>query len=216
MLCINNVNRILAVNDYALHTIEEATSKDPSRFSLTALIPFSRQPANEVVTQTFTEAMDVLSASMRRLIVEAEVSLANLDKLEERLSTLHELVSREDSSLSSAKSELLSELWTKLGGNRRTLQGFDEHLVLLKNLGGYRKRALVHVVTALQTLQAMSEDMEDLRERVAAPEIVGSTIPVEVHMKSIKSGLERLKEGRIKAKEREEEAVQRVLAIDSE
>jgi hypothetical protein len=62
----------------------------------------------------------------------------------------------------------------------------------------------------------MSEDMEDLRERVAAPELVGSSIPVEVHMKSIKGGLERLKQGRIKAQEREAEAVRRVLAIDSD
>lgn len=150
---------------------------------------------------------------MRRLIVEAEISLTNLNNLEERLSTLHELVSREDSSLTTAKSELLAALWTKLGGNRGTLRGYDDHLLLLKNLGDYRKRALVHVVTALQTLQAMSEDMEDLRERVAAPELAGSSIPVEVHMRSIQVGLERLKEGRLKAKEREEEAIKRVLAV---
>lgn len=205
-------DRILAVNDYALHAIEEAMTNTRTQFSLKALNPFaSKQPTNEAVIQTFTDAMDVLATSMRRLVVEAEVSLVNLDKLEERLSTLHELISREDSSLSTAKLELLSELWTKLGGNRRALQGYDEHLFLLKSLGGYRKRALVHVVTALQTLQAMSEDMEDLRERVAAPDLVGSSIPVEVHMKSIKSGLERLKVGREKARKREEEAVRRVL-----
>lgn len=206
---------ILAVNDHALHTIEGAISNTPSKFSLMALVPFtaSRKPTKEVVAQTFTEAMDVLGASMRRLIVEAEISLTNLNNLEERLSTLHELVSREDSSLSTAKSELLAELWTKVGGNRQTLRGYDDHLFLLKNLGDYRSRALLHVVTALQTLQAMSEDMEDLRERVAAPELVGSSIPVEVHMRSIQGGLERLKEGRIKAKEREEEAVKRVLAV---
>jgi hypothetical protein len=209
------INRILAVNDHALHTIESAITNAPSRFSPKALLPFKRS-TNEVVTQTFTEAMNVLAASLRRLVVEAEVSLSNLDRLEERLSTLHELVSREDSSISSAKSELLSDLWTMLGGNRRTLHGYEEHLVLLKDLGGYRKRALVHVVTALQTLQAMSEDMEDLRERVTAPELVGSRIPVEVHMRSIKSGLERLQQGRMKAQEREEEAVKRVLAIDSD
>lgn len=208
---------ILAVNDYALHTIEGAISNTPSRFSVSSLVPFySRKPTSEIVTKTFTEAMDVLSASMRRLVIEAELSLSNLDNLEERLSTLHELVSREDSSLSTAKSELLSELWTKVGGNRRTLRGYDEHLLLLKNLGDYRKRALVHVVTALQTLQAMSEDMEDLRERVSAPELVGSSIPVEVHMRSIKGGLERLKEGRIKAKAREEEAIKRVLSIGAD
>ncbi|KII85087.1 hypothetical protein PLICRDRAFT_57020 [Plicaturopsis crispa FD-325 SS-3] len=205
------VDRVMAVNDYALNTIG-AASHSPS--IMRSLWPFPSSPSSvQTVTETFSHAMDILSGSMHRLILEAEVSLSNLEKLEERLSTLHELVSREDSTLSRAQSELLAELWTKLGGNRRKVRGHDQNLFLLRNLGSYRKQALVHVVSALQTLRAMSEDMEDLRERVAAPELVGSRIPVEVHMKSIKSGLERLKEGRIRAREREEEAVRRVLAI---
>jgi DNA repair ATPase RecN len=207
----------MAINDYALHTIEDTILKEPTPYSLARLLPwYSSSAASEVIAGTFSETMNVLSMSMQRLILEAEVSLANLNRLEERLSTLHELVSREDASISSAKSELLSDLWTKLGGNKRALRGFNEHLFLLKNMGGYRKRALVHVVAALQTLQAMSEDMEDLRERVAAPELTSGRIPVEVHIKSIKSGLERLREGRLKAKELEAEAVRKVLLIDSD
>ena len=201
----------MAVNDYALHTIEAAQSK-PSWLSMGGLIHWSRpQPTNEIVTKTFTEAMSVLSSAMERLILEAEANLGNLNNLEERLLTLHEIVSREDSTLSSAKAELLSELWTKLGGNRKALRNFESHLVLLKNLGMYRRKALTHVVAALQTLQGMSSDMEDIRERVAAPELTGSKIPVEVHMKSIKGGLERLKEGRNRARRLEEEAMRRVL-----
>jgi hypothetical protein len=213
------IRRIMAVNDYALHSIEAATAstlapKSPSAYLL-ALVPFrpSRNKlVKEVITQTFTEGMSLLSSSMQRLIIEAQISLSNLNKLEERLSALHEHVSREDSSLSTAKSELLSELWTKLGGNKRRLRGYDSHLFLLQNLSVYRKRALVHVVATLDTLQGMSEDMEDLRERVATPEIVGGGIPVEVHIKSIRSGLQRLKDGRVKTKEREHEAVRMVLA----
>jgi len=49
----------------------------------------------------------------------------------------------------------------------------------------------------------MGEDMEDLRERVSAPEIAGSAIPVKVHMESIRNGLKRLKQRRMKAKEKE-------------
>jgi|ERR1700722_4682802 len=210
--------RIMAVNDFALHSIESAISNTPSSYSFkTLLIPWYSAPStNELVTKTFTEAMDVLSVAMERLIIEAEISLVNLNQLEEHLSTLHGLVSRENLSISSAKSELLSELWTKLGGNQRALRGYDRHLFLLKNLGVYRQKALVHVVAALQTLQAMSEDMEDLRERVSAPELTGGSIPVEVHLRSIRSGLERLREGRINAKAREEEAFRRVLAITDE
>ena len=135
----------------------------------------------------------------------------NLNELEERLLAIHELVAREDAVLSSSKADLLAELWTILGGNAKELRNLEGNLDLLKNLGLYRKKALAHVVAALQTLQSMSEDMEDLRERVTMPELVGESIPVEVHIKSIQSGLERLQEKRLKAKEQEQEIVGRVL-----
>ncbi|KAL0579319.1 hypothetical protein V5O48_002717 [Marasmius crinis-equi] len=209
------VDSIMAVNNYALHTIEAAQAKSVSR-SLSLLVPFLRPNTQEVVLQTFGEAMNVLSNTIQRLIVEAEVQLANLERLEEDLAVLHELVHREDTSISVQRSEVLSELWTKLGGNRKRIEGLDQHLFLLKNLGEYRKQALVHVVAALQTLRALSDDMEDLRERVTAPELVGETVPVDVHLRSISIGLERLKESRVKAKEREEEAVRKVLQLDEE
>lgn len=202
----------MAVNDHALHEIEAVHSKTSSILSLHSLMPWgASRTVGEVVTRTVGEAMSVLSITMHRLILEAEVNLSNLEKLEEHLATLHELISREDSSLASAKTEVLSELWTKLGGNKHTLRGFDDHLVMLKNLGLYRKKALAHVVAALQSLQGMGSDMEDIRERVTTPELAGSKIPVAVHMKSIKIGLERLREGRVKAKRLEEETVRRVL-----
>lgn len=160
--------------------------------------------------------MNVLASEMQRLIIECEINLANLNKLEERLHTLHELFSRENSSISAEKSELLTELWTMLGGNKRKLRGYDDHLMLLQNMGEYRKQALAHVVAALQTLSQMSEDMDELRVRVAAPDLVGSRIPMEVHMKSIRSGLERLKAGRDRAKEKTEESMRMVLGIDRE
>ncbi|KAG6828622.1 hypothetical protein H0H92_007267 [Tricholoma furcatifolium] len=208
------VDNIMAVNDYALNQIESAHSAPPTITSLYGLIKWSAEkPANDIVISTFAEAMGVLSSNMERLILEAELNLANLERLEERLSTLHEIVAREDRSISGAKSELLAELWTKLGGNQKRLRNFDDHLFLLKNLNSYRKKALAHVVAALQTLHKMSSDMEDIRERVAAPDLMGPRIPIEVHMKSIRTGLERLKEGRVRAKKLEEETIHRVLGI---
>jgi hypothetical protein len=204
------VDSIIAVNDYALHRIEAANSQSRG-LSLRRL--WSSSPANtkEVVTRTFTEAMDALSANMRRLALEAEVSISDLNKLEEHLKAIHEVVSREDSSISTAKDELLAELWTILGGNRKQLNGMDKHLALLRGVGGYRDRARAHVVAALHVLESMAEEMEELRERVAAPELVGDAIPIDVHMKSIRSGLDRLKEQRIGAKQLEEQLRNRVL-----
>ncbi|KAF8056071.1 hypothetical protein FPV67DRAFT_1376586, partial [Lyophyllum atratum] len=208
------VDNIMAANDYALHQIEAAYLKSQSLSTMYGVAPWAADnPTKEALTRTFGEVMGVLADSMQRLIIEAEVNLANLEKLEERLSVLHELVAREDATISSAKSELLAELWTKLGGNKKKLHNYQGHLELLKNLGLYRKRALAHVVGALQSLTAITSDMEEMRERVAAPELAGSHIPVEVHMNSIKVGIERLREGRERSKRLEESAIGRVLGI---
>jgi hypothetical protein len=142
--------------------------------------------------------MDALSANMQRLALEAVVSMLDLDKLEEHLKSIHEIVSREDSSISEARDELLENLWTKLGANQKQLRGMDKQLALLKGVGGYRDLARAHVVEALQVLELMAEEMEELRERVAAPELVGDGIPIDVHIKSIRSGLEKLKQRRIR------------------
>ena len=158
--------------------------------------------------------MNILLTDMERLIIEAEANIIALDTLGERLSTLHDIILREDLTLSSEKADLLAELWTILGFNRNELRNFDQSLLLLKELKTYRQQALVRVVNALQTLQMMSADMEDMRERVARPAIAGSAIPVEIHMKSIQYGLERLREGRIRAKELDEAAIRRVLSMN--
>ncbi|KAF7328965.1 hypothetical protein MVEN_02526500 [Mycena venus] len=210
------VDGIVAVNDYALKTIEAAQSES-SPSILGQLVPWtSSKPKTDLVLSTFEDSMNYLSFAMQGLILEFELNLQNLNKLEEQLSVLHELVSREDGSISLAKSELLSELWTKVGGNRRKLRGYEHHLQLLKGLTEYRKQALVHVVSALQTLTQMSEDIENLRERVAAPELAGSRIPVEVHIRSIQSGLDRVKDGRSKAKVRENDALKKFIGADAD
>ena len=79
---------IVAVNDYALHSIEEAKE----RTALAILWPFEpSKERKEVITQTFLQAMDVQATQLSRLVLEAENSLASLDRLELVLATLHEL-----------------------------------------------------------------------------------------------------------------------------
>ncbi|KAF4596567.1 hypothetical protein EYR40_007736 [Pleurotus pulmonarius] len=206
------VDSITSVNNYALRVIEEAQANAPSAFSLKGIIPWSSKPDTQaVVTATFTQAMELLSTHLRRLILEAEISHASLEKLEERLSTLHEIVTREDVALAASRAELFADLWTVLGGNRDKVDQHDNNLALLKNLGGYRNKALSLVVSALHTLRGLSEEIENLRERVSEPELIGSAIPVEVHMESIKAGLGRLQEGRLKAKEREAYVLRQIM-----
>jgi hypothetical protein len=196
------MHSIIAVNDYALKRIEEAASANSSpSLWRSILVPFSTHSTSAVaLTTSFTQAMSVLESELHVLILAAETSLHDLDTLEEQLKLLHDIVSREDVSLSASKQELLSKLWTMVGGNRAELRKFNSHLHLLGGLADYRQKALAHVVGALQTLQAMSADLEALRERVARPALSSEVIPLEVHVRSIRSGLERLTQGRLKAK----------------
>jgi len=202
------VDDILAINDHALRAIE---APKPGSSLMTYIWPFSRNTGTDLLTTTFSQSLSVLSTSFQRLIIQAEMSLHSLDKLEMQLNNIQDILTREDVHVTAAQSDVLAELWTKLGGNRDQLRSFKGNLRLLKELGSYRSRALAHVVGALQALQTLSADMEELRERVAAPELAGGEIPVEVHVRSIRSGIERLKEGRARASEKEEEAVKRIL-----
>jgi hypothetical protein len=144
--------------------------------------------------------MDALSTNMRRLVLEAKVSISDLNKLEEHLRAIHGVVSDGESSFSAARDELLAEPWTILGGNRKELNEMDKHLAVLRGLGGYRHRVRAHVATVWQVLESTAEEMEELRGRVDAPELDGDAIPIDVHIESIRSGLDRLKELRIGAK----------------
>ncbi|KAH7913232.1 hypothetical protein BJ138DRAFT_1059541 [Hygrophoropsis aurantiaca] len=210
------VDEVMAINGYAMRTIQEARSSAPSRYSLRALVLFGQPETQKTILDAFTDAMDTMSRQIERLVVEAEVSLANLNGLDEDLSAIHEIVSRDDRHETVEKDKLLAELWTRLGGNKRIVGQYNHRLKLLQELGEYRKRALAHVVGAIHTLQSMSDDMEDLRDRVAAPEILGGRVPLDVHIVSIQHGLERLKERRVEAKQRGAIAMKTILGTNGE
>lgn len=175
--------------------------------------PFGSNAASEVLASTFVQSLSVLSTSLENLILQAEVSLRSLDDLEAQLGAIHEILVREDTTLSAEHSELLAALWTRLGGNRARKQRYEANFDILRELGSYRTRALAHVVAALQALQTLSADMEVLRERASGPELAGNEIPMEVHARAIRNGVQRLNEERLKAKGKEEEALRRILGV---
>ena len=172
------------------------------------------QPSRDALLTAFRNSLNVHSSELEKVVLELTASTAALDDLDAHLSALHELCAAEDLAQGAARDALLSELWTILGGNRDRLRSFEKNLGLLKDLSEYRRSARAHVAAAQQTVDAMGQEIEELRERVAAPDITGDKIPIEVHMKSIKAGMERIQEQRIKAKEREERLMNRILGLD--
>ena len=140
--------------------------------------------------------MSMLASEMGEVVLQCDHTQTLLDSLEHDLVVLHEIVSRENASLIMEKSSLLAELWTLLGGNRRHLADLDKRVQMLKEIGDYRTDAKAHVDKSLVAVQQLGDDMEELRVRVAAPAIIEDRIPIEVQLRSIQSGLERMRSTR--------------------
>jgi hypothetical protein len=130
-----------------------------------------------------------------RLIETAQALLQVLQNLDERLDTIYSITVNDDQTISKNHDELLSQLWTKLGGNSASVKANVKQLNLLKNISAYRKKALKHVSETLLKLQEIQAELENLREGVAAPEVLGwrAGIPIAYHVDLIEKGVDRLR-----------------------
>ena len=129
------------------------------------------------------------------LIETAQALLKILQNLDDRLGTIYAITVNDDQTITKNQEELLSSLWTKLGRNRKGVKENERQLNLLKNISAYRKRAVMHVSETLLKLQEIQAELENLREGVAAPEILGprNDLPLTYHLSLIEKGVERLR-----------------------
>lgn len=155
----------------------------------------------------------VISEEIEQLLAEAQALLLVLQNLEDRLDVIHGIAMRDNIHAQGSKDEVLSQLWTLLGGNRGALGKYNNQLRLLREVGSQRKVARAHVSSTILKLQAMGAELEELRERVGSAELLRdrANIPLAVHLESIRLGVERLEDGRKKARELESGHVRRVL-----
>ncbi|KZT60989.1 hypothetical protein CALCODRAFT_448139 [Calocera cornea HHB12733] len=216
------VDNILAMDDYVLRLLEETSNVpevDPVMRMIRALVPIGPSAAQRALAQRqgietlWFQATGALENNIARLIGEAEASVVLLDRLEADLDVIDEMLGRESLHVENKTGELLAELWTRLGGNRRQLANFKSHRTLIVNIRSYRSRAVGYVTSTLVQLQQLSSDLEDLRDRVSTPLLSNpdTNIPLEVHVNSIRKGIERLAEGRTRAKAREDSYLRQLL-----
>ena len=160
----------------------------------------------------------LISSEITNLIDEAQALLLLLQNLEDRLEVIHSISFASSQSAQVSKDEILTHLWTMLGGNRAQLSKYNHHLRLLRQLGEYRTQAFAHVSGTILKLQAMGAELEELRTRVDAAGLEKEyghkkEVPLEVHIESIRLGVERLEEGRARAREVERGYVRRVIDV---
>lgn len=211
------IDTMVAVNRYSVKTLqdakERATIAAASSGGLFGLIlaPFRVVESTAIeakIQQSFVETSSVLEDKLRYLIMEAQIVLQHLDGLETKLTTISEVVASESGRVDNHHDEILADLWTKLGGNKRKLKNLEGHKALLENVGQYRSQALTQVSNTLLQLQEMYTDLEQIRDKYAEPlvaseEFEKGNIPIEVQISAIQEGVKRMVDRRERTKQRQ-------------
>lgn len=161
----------------------------------------------------YIEHTNKIGEQISRLLTEGQSLLQILKSLEDRLEAIASIVHRDNLRATADKDEILGQLWTMLGGNRAKLDKANKQLNLLRSVSEHRKLAWHHVSSAILKLQAMSAELESLRERLGSAQSLPDhpEIPLSVHLETIRLGVERLEAGRANAREIERAFLRRKL-----
>ncbi|MCJ1361801.1 hypothetical protein MMC16_000901 [Acarospora aff. strigata] len=214
------VDNILATARWTKRVLDDIAIRDSSRgtlqtFGTKLLAPFQPlQFTADALLDQYIQHTRIVEDEIHRLIAEAQALLQVLQNLEDRLDVIHGIATRDNTHAQTSKDEILTHLWTQLGGNRRKLGKYDSQLRLLDHVGEYRRSAWAHVSGTILKLQAMGAELEELRERVGSAELLRDTradVPLAVHIENIELGVERLEAGREKARGVEKEYLRRTL-----
>ncbi|CAD6566553.1 MAG: hypothetical protein ASARMPRED_009096 [Alectoria sarmentosa] len=214
------VDNILATARWTKRVLDGIAERDGSRGAIASffndkmLAPF--QPikfTEDILLNQYLQHTRVVEEEINRLVMEAQALLLVLQNLEDRLDVIHGIAVRDNFHAQGSRAEVLSQLWTMLGGNRGKLGKFDSQLRLLGHVNTYRQNAIAHVSGTLVRLQGMGAELEELRERVGGVELLGGkgSVPLSLHIQNIEMGVERLERGRKGAKQLENEELKKSM-----
>lgn len=216
------VDNILSTNRWTLNVMDGVSAEEAGRGSLSRFFhsnlnifaPFQPvQLSRDLLLDQYLRHTNAVEEQILKLISEAQALLGVLENLDDRLDVIAGIATRDGVVAQTNREEIFAFLWTKLGGNRATVKRLDNQIQLLQDVGNYRRIAWAHVTATIVKLQAIRDNLEDLRERVAAPETVGvEKVPLEVHIQSINLGIERLEQQREASRNVEAEARARILS----
>ena len=166
---INSIS-VIAFNNYVLRSLESA---DVSKTSEGAAS----------LTPVFYSSTAALANEFADILVEAAKTVTALDVLENQLVRIHAASIQDQVLASTGLNDVLSELWTKLGGNGHRIKDLERRSEVLKNLDAYRRLAVAHVAATVQTLVGIEEELNQLMRKLRHDgEVAALYLPLEVHI----------------------------------
>jgi hypothetical protein len=187
---------IISANGRALRSIEHAVLRDAVSWT-----PSYSSATDKALQLTFGEVMSVQTSELEGLVTKALFIKGHLDDLKEKLRAMHYIVVHEQRDFTGEEHELLSTLWSQLGGNILDKKRFRENLLLLDQLTKYHAQAERHVAGAVFALNNMRNQMKEARKAVGAPGITGPRIPLSEQTRGIQDAMENLQKSIIAAHE---------------
>lgn len=189
------VDAQLSMNEWAVGALQRIEDKSSS--VLGGLVPFlGRFDTRQSVTATYLGAMDALSDHVRRLIEANDLAYESLDHLEEDLHLVHEILGLEKQFQQTGQEEVLSSLWSLVGGNRKAKKLFAENLRVLGDFENQRLANKEMIATTSVAFSKMMYQIEYMREQIRRPGLANDdddNIPIEVHIRNIELAIESLR-----------------------
>ena len=142
--------------------------------------------------------MAFISDELEPVTHSTEIATKQLHEHKQRLRVINSVIVREGRMVGQEIARLQASFWTAIGGNRQRLRRLKERRMELHNLGQYHKRTLANVGGTLRKLRTKRADTIALQGRALS---ASHHNPVQIHMKSLATGLERLRHPQLSAKE---------------
>ncbi|KAF2246928.1 hypothetical protein BU26DRAFT_521308 [Trematosphaeria pertusa] len=219
------MDKVISTNQWSLNVLEDIAEKHAGSGALSRALSYINPlsvfvvgPASleQQIFDQYVQHVSHIKEDIQRLIEISQALMALLNSLEGQLDVIADIAARDNFIVNKNRDELLAQLWSMLGGNRSGKKSFDESLRLLKDVVQYKDEAVKHVSATLLKLQEISADLENLREGVGAPEVVGyrDEIPLRYHIDVVGKSVERLREKRGESMQVERDAIRKGLGED--
>lgn len=231
------VDNVIAINRWTSRYLDGLVAEQAEAKGLLADVaawlfaPFQPPSFSEArLLDTYIEHAGKVSDKIAQLIVEAQGVLRTLERTDDSLSAIHDFVVRTHDAVRLQKDDTLWTLWTLLGANRKRVHNLDAQLRLLRVVGTQRGDAVRLVVELKEDLERIQLQLDDLRQRVAEPELAvvagsppgvasgggGVGVPLGAHIDRINMGVERLEAARSRIRAIENDRIREVLARGKE
>ncbi|KAF1971650.1 hypothetical protein BU23DRAFT_555825 [Bimuria novae-zelandiae CBS 107.79] len=220
-------DQLISTNKWTLTVLNGISSSEATKSSLSDALAHMNVfsvfsgPPETLQQRIFAQYVNHVAKTkddIAGLITFSESLIMLLNNLDARLDIIAEIAMRDDNRVMRDRDELLAHLWSKLGGNRSSKAANRASLQLLRDVLRYRANAVQLVSATLLKLREISQGLENVRDGIAAPEVVGyrEDYPLQWHIDVVSRSVERLRDARGEAMAIEREVMHKGMSDGKE